>query len=99
MEVVPASVGAASRQWDEQHLDLEAAAGQVGDAGTSGFSSPVAGAASRFVSTWERHTRSLGEACEGQADGLRITINDYLETDRASFDEMVALLPFSTEER
>ena len=48
MEVVPITVGVASRAWDEQHLDVAAAAEQVGGAGTGGFTAAVSGPAARF---------------------------------------------------
>ena len=99
MEVVPASVGQASRAWDEQHLDVQAAAGQVGQAGTSGFTPAVSGQAARFVRAWERHTYTLAATCETQADGLRVTIRDYVESDEAVGATYFALLPFLTEVR
>ena len=99
MEVVPESVGQAAQGWDEQHLDLQAAAGQVGGAGSSGFTSAVAGTAARFVTAWERHVEELGTTSEARADGLRVAITDYLATDRATFDELVTLTPYATEER
>ena len=52
MEVVPVSVGVASRAWDEQHLDLAAAAAADRRAGTGGFTAAVSGTASRFSGAW-----------------------------------------------
>jgi hypothetical protein len=46
---VPVSMGATAGSWDEQHLDLQAAAGQLGAAPTGGFTAGVAGAAARFA--------------------------------------------------
>ncbi len=86
MNVVPVSVGEASRAWDEQHLDLQAAGEQIGEAPTSGFTPAVAGAAARFVSGWARHTTGLAEEAEAQADGLRTALSDYLATDEAQAD-------------
>jgi hypothetical protein len=83
MEVMPLSVGVASRAWDEQHLDLAAASGQIRGASTSGFTGPVSGVASRFTAKWERHTETVGGQCEVRADGLRTAIRDYLASDEA----------------
>lgn len=99
MEVVPVSVGVASRAWDEQHLDLQAASGQIGGAATSGFTSNVSGAAGRFTSAWERFTRDLGEDCETRADGLRTAISEYVESDEASFASITMLGGYLTEVR
>ena len=83
MEVVPLTVGAAARAWDEQHLDVSAAAGQIGGASSGGFTDAVAGTASRFATTWQRHAEDLAGQAEAQADGLRSAIDDDLSTDRA----------------
>jgi hypothetical protein len=91
MEVVPVSVGVASRSWDEQHLDLAAASRQIDRAGTAGFSDPVAGAASRFTGAWTRFAANLGTECEARADGLRAAIGDYLRSDDVSFHDLLAL--------
>jgi hypothetical protein len=82
MEVVPLSVGQASRSWDEQNLDVTAAAEQIRGAATGGFTDGVSGAASRFTTTWQRHATDLAAQAEAQADGLRTAISDYLNTDR-----------------
>ncbi len=99
MQVVPVSVGIASRAWDEQRLDLDAAAGQIAGAGTGGFTSNVSGAASRFTTAWERFTTTVGTACESQADGLRSAMADYVATDQVTFAELVALNAYLAEER
>lgn len=99
MEVVPVSVGRAAQAWDEQHLDLQAAAGQVGGAGSGGFTAAVSGTAARFLTTWERHVRDLGDTAEARADGLRTAVADYVASDQAAYDELVALAPFVHEER
>lgn len=83
MQVVPLSVGRAARSWDEHHLEVAAAARQVGSAPTSGFTEAVTGAATRFVGTWERHTAELADRAESRADSLRTAIADYLRTDQA----------------
>lgn len=99
MEVVPASVGAASLAWDEQHLDLAAAAGQIGGAGTGGFTSNVSGTASRFTTAWQRFTDTAGTTCEAQADGLRTAIRDYIASDEAQGIEILLLQGFLEEVR
>lgn len=99
MEVVPVSVGAASRAWDEQHLELAAAAGQVGGAPTGGFTDAVAGPAARFATTWGRHVEGLAEEAEGRADALRRVILDFLATDRAVAGEVLALAGYLEELR
>jgi hypothetical protein len=81
MDVVPYSMGTTARAWDEQHLDLQAAGGQIAEAPTSGFTTGVAGAAARFASAWQRHTTELGDTAETRADGLRTSADDYRQTD------------------
>lgn len=99
MQVVPLSVGRTARSWDEQHLDLAAAAAQLGAAPTSGFTDAVAGAAARFASTWQRHVAALADRAESRADGLRSALEDYLRTDEAVAHDQVALLTFLPEVR
>ena len=99
MQVVPLTVGVASLDWDEQHVDCSAAAGQVGGAPTGGFTEGVAGAASRFASTWQRHTRGLADQAEARADGLRGAIADFLETDEAVGFQVAGLRSFLVERR
>ena len=99
MEVVPVSVGRAARAWDEQHLDLQAAAGQVAGAGSAGFTAAVSGPAARFLAAWERHVRELGTTSEARADALRVTLADYVATDQLAFEELRSLTPYLAEER
>lgn len=99
MEVVPLSVGRVSRSWDEQALDVSAAAGQIGSASSGGFTTAVSGAASRFTTAWERHATGLAEAAEGRADGLRTVIADYLATDQAAGSELLVLASYLREQR
>lgn len=99
MQVVPLTVGVASRAWDEQHNDVTAAAGQVAGASTGGFTEGVSGAASRFATTWQRHTTALADQAEARADGLRTSIADFLETDEAIGFEVFALRAFMVEQR
>lgn len=98
---MPVSVGSASRGWDEQSLDLRGATTQVRDAGTSGFTSPVASTARTFLTSWTAHVKALATDCEAQADGLRVTIADWLATDEASANlaYSLQLSPFLTEIR
>ena len=91
MQVVPISVGRVARSWDEQHLDVSAAAAQVGAAATGGFTDTVAGAATRFASTWQRHVAALADQAEARADGLRSALEDYSRTDEAVRRDQVAL--------
>lgn len=99
MEVVPLLVGNASRAWDEQALDAAAAAGQVGSAGTGGFTTGVAAAASRFTTAWQRHASGLADEAEAHADGLRVVLADYLATDRAAATNMLMLAGHLQEQR
>ena len=99
MEVVPVSVGVASRAWDEQHLDLAAASRQVERAGTDGFTAAVSGTASRFSGAWTRFAADLGTDCEARADGLRAAIAEYVASDDLSFHELVALGSYLAEVR
>lgn len=99
MEVVPASVGRAARSWDEQHLDVIAAADQVGGAPTGGFSGAVSGTAARFATTWQRHALDLAARAEAEADSLRSSIADYLRTDAAVAGDHLALGAYLAEVR
>ena len=102
MEVVPVSVGAASRGWDEQHLDLAAAAGQIRSAATSGFTDAVQGAAARFTAAWHGHADALGSSCEETADGLRTALRDYVASDQAvasGFADLLGYAPYLEEQR
>lgn len=81
MEIVPVSVGKASREWDEQHLDLEGAAKELKAADAAGFTEAVKATATSFAQTWEGFTRQLGIDAEAQADGLRKVIHAYLTSE------------------
>lgn len=83
MQVDPISVGRAARSWDEQHVEVAAAAGLIGAAPTTGFTDGVAAAASRFVGSWQQYAAELADQAEARADGLRSALADYLRTDRA----------------
>lgn len=99
MAMVPTSVGRASREWDEQHVDLRAAAGQVAEASTAGFTPPVAHAAAAFLEAWTAHTAAIAQGCEVQADAMRAAITDWLDRDAGSAARGWALLGFVEELR
>lgn len=99
MEVVPLSVGRASRSWDEQGLDVAAAAAQIGSAPTGGFTAGVAGPASRFTTAWERHATGLSVQAESRADALRAVIADYLSTDETAAAHLLELAAYLREQR
>lgn len=99
MQVVPLSVAAASRAWDDQHNDVAGAADQIGGASTGGFTEAVSGAAARFSTTWQRHTTTLADQAEARADGLRTSIADFLETDEAVGLEVLLLRSLMGEQR
>ena len=66
MDVPLSELATTAHVWDEQHLDLQAAAGQVVEAPTSEFTA-VAGAAERFTTTWGRHLTDLAASAESHA--------------------------------
>lgn len=99
MQVVPVSVGLASRGWDEQHLDMAAATGQIRKAATSGFTAAVTGTASRFTAGWGGFTETLGNDCEARADGLRTAIRDYVTSDEAQSMQLLVLSSYLQEVR
>lgn len=95
VEVVPLSVGRASRDWDERHIDIESAQRQVKNAKTDGFTSAVSGTAARFTSEWDRHLGAVANLAEGHADGLRTVILNYLRAEDnvdASYTQLAAYL-------
>lgn len=99
MQVVPVSVGVASRAWDQQSLELGAAAEQVRGAPTRGFTSAVAGEAARFVAAWQRHLTALAQESETRADGLREALADYLRSDDAVGADLLVLASYVGEQR
>ncbi len=99
MEVVPASSGPVSRSWDEQNLDLFAASSQIAAAGSGGFSPEVRSSADRFLRAWGQHADRMAERCEAQADGLRTTMSDYLNTDASLSEEYFRLAGYLVERR
>jgi hypothetical protein len=99
MQVVPATVGEASRRWDDKHLALRSASEEIGGAATSGFTPTVSGPAARFTTAWQRFAADTGDECEARADALRTAIRDFLTTDHAAFDDVVALAGYLEERR
>ncbi len=99
MQVVPLSVGRASRAWDEQHLDVTAAADQVREAPTGGFTRSVSGTAARFTAAWERHVDALASESEIRADGLRAALRDYVGSDQVVSADLLALSAYLPELR
>lgn len=99
MEIVPISVGDASRAWDERHIDLESAAKQVGSASTGGFTSAVSGTASRFTTEWKRHVDAVATRAEGRADGLRGVISTYLRAEGVTDQNFYMLQSYLREVR
>lgn len=96
MEVVPASVGEASRRWDDERLHLQSAADGIGAAPTDGFTGEVAGTAGRFTAAWTRLASDLGQDCERRADGLRAALAEAVSADE---DAAAALVPYLRELR
>ncbi len=99
MQVVPATVGEASRRWDDSHLGLQSAADGIGSAPTGGFTAAVSGTSARFTSAWQRFAADTGDECEARADALRAAIRDYLATDDVAFVDLVALAGYLQEQR
>lgn len=99
MQVVSGDVGRAARAWDEQHLDLVAAAAQIEGAPTDGFTGGVSGAAIRFTAAWARHATGLGDRAEQRADGLRSALADFLATDAAVGLDVTLLRSYLGERR
>jgi hypothetical protein len=76
-----AAVGAASRVWDEEAIDLAAGAGQVADCLVAGFTPEVQDAAARFRAAWRDHLDRLAVGAEHRADGLRDALREMVGTD------------------
>lgn len=99
MAIDPLSVGHASRAWDEQHVDLRAASGQVAHAPTTGFTPRVGCAAADFVRAWAEHTGTAADLSEQQADALRAVLAAWVRTDEAVGAGFFLLLPYLEAQR
>lgn len=99
MEMVPASLVRAARDWDEQQHDVAAAAAALEGVDTSGFPHPAAGAADAFLNSWTRLTGALAARAGATAEGLRTTAADWVATDRGSADDVAALAPYPGDRR
>ena len=93
------AIATTARAWDDQHLDLGAAAGQVRDARTSGFTAAVSGTAARFAAAWQRHVDGLATTAEARADGLRATAADLRTTDGLAAEQAYLLDSLLQEDR
>ncbi|WP_164775187.1 hypothetical protein [Nocardioides pantholopis] len=91
MEAEPFALLRSAGAWDQQALDLSAAAGQLAGAPTAGFTAPVAGAASRFVAAWQRHATGLAAEAEDHAAAVRAALGDLLAVDGAVAGEHQSL--------
>ncbi len=81
LHVEPAKVRSTAGAWDTENLHLAAAAKQIHGVGTGGFTPTVAGLVGRFIEAWEAIATKSARSSESQADGLRSTAIDILETD------------------
>ena len=84
LAVVPVEVDRVARCWDEQHLDLSAAARQVAGAPTTGFSRAVARAADDFAATWGQHLAGLAGTAGSTAVTMRAVTASFLRTDEGA---------------
>ena len=91
MQLVPLNAQRAADGWDEQHLEVAAAAHQLATAPTGGFTEAVAGSAGGFADAWQQHTAGLARQAERFAESLRAAVADYLVTDDAAGDRQLVL--------
>lgn len=99
MALEPDAVGRTARDWDEQHVDLRAAAGQIAHAPTAGFTAPVARAAADFLRAWTDHTGTAAELSEQQGDALRAVLAAWLRTDADAGFRSLRMLSYLRERR
>lgn len=99
LQLIPVSVGRASRAWDDQHLDLEGVERQLLATPYDGFSPPVGAGAAAFLVVWRLLAAALGAACEREADGLREAIREVVTADGDAAALMLGLLPYLRELR
>ncbi|MEU6136952.1 hypothetical protein [Nocardioides sp. NPDC047086] len=81
LHVEPAKVRSTAAAWDTENLHLTAAAKQIHEVGTGGFTPAVASLIGQFVEAWEAIATKSARFSESQADGLRSTAIDILRTD------------------
>lgn len=81
LELPPEAVAAKAVLWDGQHLDLHGASVTVSSASAGGFTERVRPTARAFRTDWSAVIESLAVSAEGQADGMRTAIVDFLATD------------------
>ena len=91
MQLVPGSARRAADAWDEQHLEVAAAAHQLAAAPTGGFTEAVAGSAGAFADAWQQHAAGLARQAERFAEALRAAVADYLVTDDAAGERQLVL--------
>ncbi len=84
MPAIPPEVGTRAGQWDQQNVDLTSAGSLVADAPTTGFTQTVRAAATPFLTAWHAHVQGLATDAEGFADGLRVSITNWWESDLAA---------------
>ena len=99
IHLVAGSVRRAADAWDEQHLELAAAARQLASAPTGGFTPAVAGSAEAFADAWQQHAAGLSRQAERLAEALRAAVADYLVTDDAAGDRQLLLQSWMWQER
>lgn len=99
IEFTPPALGKVADGWEEQSGTLHTAAGMLDGVDSAGFSHQVRAAANRFAETWAGEARSLERQAESQADRLRAAIRTYLESDAATAQEFVVLVPHLEERR
>jgi hypothetical protein len=97
LHVEPAKVQSTATAWDTENLNLTAAAKQIDGVGSGGFTPNVADLAGQFIEAWTVIAKNSARAAESQADGLRSTAIDVLETD-AKTDVNASLLLNSIKE-
>lgn len=99
MELDPAEIARVARAWDEQHLELTAAGHQIGGASGQGFTTAVAGTATRFAAAWGRAAEAMGESCESRADSMRTSVRLALEADGVAGADLAVILSAIAERR
>lgn len=81
LHVEPAKVQSTATAWDTENLNLTATAKQISGVGSGGFTPTVSGLVGQFIEAWAAITTKSARVAESQADGLRSTAIDILESD------------------